>query len=110
MVLTTTTTTTTTTTLRVYFLSAIFVKQMANYMGFGLILESFWGAVENEDFLGNVQKPIVSTRKKRNFLLNAFLSFSTRLLWFRARSAFLIVREIIAFFADTTFVFAKCSL
>ena len=71
---------------------------MINYLGFGLILERFRLAVENEGFLGNVQKPIVSARKTRQVFI-AFLPFSTRLLWFRAKSAFFIVGEIIVFFA-----------
>ena len=83
---------------------------MTNYLGFGLILEFFWVAAENEDLLGNLQKPIVSARITRATFLNANLPFSTRLLWFRAKSASLIVGEFLAFFADFTFVFAKCSL
>ena len=31
--------------------------KMIDYLGFGLILQSFWGAVENEGFLVSVQKP-----------------------------------------------------
>ena len=73
---------------------------MTNLLGFGLIFQCFWGAVENEDLLGNVQKPIVSARKTRGvFFLIAFLPISTRLLWFRAKSALFIVGEIIALFA-----------
>ena len=72
---------------------------MINYLGFGLILKCFWVAVEIEDFLDNVQKSIVSARKTRRVVFIAFLPFSIRLLWFRTKSAFFIVGEIIAFFA-----------
>ena len=61
-----------------------------NYLGFGLILQSFRGAVENSDFEGNVQnKPIVSAEKTPLFFVVVeFLLFPTRLLWFRAKMAF----------------------
>ena len=86
---------------------------MTNYLDFALILEPSWGAVENEDFLGNVQKTHSFSAKNAslfNLLKCVFAVFHTRLLWFRAKSAFWIFGEIIAFFADFTFVFAKCSL
>ena len=74
---------------------------MINYLGFGLILKCFWGAVEIEDFLDNVQEPIVSVRKTRRvFFYCVFAVFHTPAgLWFRTKSAFFIVGEFIAFFA-----------
>ena len=73
-----------------------------NCLDFGLILQSFRGAVENGDFWGKVQKPIVSAEKTRHFFFLAFLLFPTRLLWFRAKMAFLIVGEIIDFLPQFT--------
>ena len=74
-----------------------------NYLGFGLILQSFRGAVENRDFDGNVQKPIVPAEKTRHFFFfSSFLLFPTRLLWFRAKIAFLIVGEIFDFLPQFT--------
>ena len=53
------------TSLRVCLLSAM------NYLGFGLILQSFWVAVQNEIFRGAKDAPCFS---------NCFLLLPTRLL------------------------------
>ena len=75
---------------------------MINYLGFGLILECFWVAVENEDFLRNVQKPIVSARKTRRVFFIAFCNFPHACYGFVQKGHFSSsenVGEIIAFFA-----------
>ena len=48
---------------------------MTNYLGVRLILESFWGAVENEYFLGNVQKPHGFSAKNAQLFFSAFCRF-----------------------------------
>ena len=61
-------------------------------------------------FWAMCKKPHGFSAKNVPLFFCAFLLFSTRLLWFRAKSAFLIFGEIIVLFADFAFVFAKCSL
>ena len=56
-------------------------------------MKIFWAMCKNPKFTAKNEPSFLF------FFLIAFLPFSTRLLWFRAKSAFFIVGEIIAFFA-----------
>ena len=82
---------------------------MINYLGVGLILESFWGAVENEGFLAKAQKPIVSARKTRNCSKCLFAISYTPAMVSCKRCVFDRRRNycILVFSALFKFVFAK---
>ena len=68
-------------------------------------------AVENEDLFGNVQKPVVSARKRAEFFfLLRFCRFPHACYGFVQKMRFSSLEKLLHFLLMFTFMYEKCSL